>query len=265
MTDMEKDDIEAAAERAFDAYRKHRIEQGDDLLPWEELDERLRNRFRAIARALLPVDPVRSIPLPEDREKDLAPEGSPRRAVALVLRLHADDGNGIARHLRELADGFAYPAFASPNAASVTDGPHLTAGYDSSYTLFVARRDITHEAWAVELKAWVERQKAPPAPVPEPPIPADTPEDAEIVRKARSAGFGGCVRCGHTWNNWSGHDTPYAPGRSMFPLCVECWGALTPAQRLPYYSKLIDQGQAWSPVPDTNLRAAVRDAVMRGL
>jgi len=53
------------------------------------------------------------------------------------------------------------------------------------------------------------------------------------------AGYGGCYRCGDTWNWKTAHSTPYEEGRACFPLCEECWSELTPDERLPYYEELV--------------------------
>lgn len=61
--------------------------------------------------------------------------------------------------------------------------------------------------------------------------------------------FGGCYRCGNTWNWAQPHPTPYMAGRACFPLCETCWQELTPDGRLPYYDGLVD---SWLPFAETN-------------
>lgn len=51
-------------------------------------------------------------------------------------------------------------------------------------------------------------------------------------------GFSWCGRCKRVWAICEGHSTHYLEGRGCFPLCEECWGELTPDQRLPYYRDL---------------------------
>lgn len=92
---------------------------------------------------------------PEKRD-DLSPDGSPRRAVALVLRLHGDTDREVARRLLDLARGFD----GDEHEARVNDGPHLSVGYDSAYTMRVERRQVTHAEWAVELDAWIEAHRS---------------------------------------------------------------------------------------------------------
>lgn len=91
-------------------------------------------------------------------------------------------------------------------------------------------------------------------------------------------GYSCCGRCCRTWDVVNGHSTPHgdavwevttpnAPdsyfsmegvpndggthtvtvpnGVSSFPLCEECWQALTPKTRLPYYRQLIDERKKW--------------------
>lgn len=47
-----------------------------------------------------------------------------------------------------------------------------------------------------------------------------------------------CHRCQMRWDTVNGHSTPYSETESLFPLCVECWEDLQPAERLPYYRAL---------------------------
>lgn len=52
-------------------------------------------------------------------------------------------------------------------------------------------------------------------------------------------GYGSCQRCRMPWSVTEGHSTTFG-ARGMFPLCVECWTALTPKERLPFYQQLWD-------------------------
>lgn len=59
----------------------------------------------------------------------------------------------------------------------------------------------------------------------------------------RSRGYGGCIRCGDTWD-WKPSHTTYFPDGSggMFPLCEECWTELgTAAARQPFYKKQFEE------------------------
>ena len=64
------------------------------------------------------------------------------------------------------------------------------------------------------------------------------------TRKARNTsgrlrGYGGCHRCGDTWDWATHHDTQYSETTSCFPLCETCWRSMTPEDRLPYYFDLL--------------------------
>jgi hypothetical protein len=58
-----------------------------------------------------------------------------------------------------------------------------------------------------------------------------------------------CRRCGRPRHAVEMHGTPFVQyKRSIItadPLCVACWGALTPIARLPYYRRAI---RAWQRV-----------------
>jgi hypothetical protein len=55
----------------------------------------------------------------------------------------------------------------------------------------------------------------------------------------KATGFPGCYRCGDSWSWKLEHQTRFSETESCFPLCEECWSALTPAARWPYYEALI--------------------------
>lgn len=82
--------------------------------------------------------------------------------------------------------------------------------------------------------------------------------------KGRAKGFGGCLRCGDTWDWQQEHSTPYRfiPNSSLvvescFPLCEGCWSSLTPEERLPFYDQLVD---IW--ISDRGERARLYGAVL---
>jgi hypothetical protein len=56
-----------------------------------------------------------------------------------------------------------------------------------------------------------------------------------------------CGRCQRSWKWVHGHNTDIDEYRSVFPLCEECWQALTPKERLPYYRALYDSWGAYGP------------------
>ncbi len=71
-----------------------------------------------------------------------------------------------------------------------------------------------------------------------------------LVSKARNAvgrakGYGGCHRCGGTWDYTQEHITHYGDeGRGCFPLCEACWSELTIEDRLPYYRGLWERWES---------------------
>lgn len=60
--------------------------------------------------------------------------------------------------------------------------------------------------------------------------------------------WGWCFRCARPWGGrgavkphqtWFGKRLPGTKGTyGVFPLCEECWRAVTPRERLPFYRKL---------------------------
>lgn len=58
--------------------------------------------------------------------------------------------------------------------------------------------------------------------------------------KGRRKGYSGCHRCGGTWDWKEEHSIPYAEGKGMFPLCVECYEELSPQERYDYCMELRD-------------------------
>jgi hypothetical protein len=58
--------------------------------------------------------------------------------------------------------------------------------------------------------------------------------------RGRRGGYGGCERCHDTWNWKKYHVTEYGEGGGCFPLCEECWKALSPTERTPFYDRLVD-------------------------
>lgn len=94
--------------------------------------------------------------------------------------------------------------------------------------------------------------------------------------------FGTCTRCNRPWNRVEAHYTEYrelVEGKDytitgntsdilainvaggMFPMCQNCWSELRPAQRIPFYDKLIDMwkdgGSDISPDEISAIHAAV--------
>jgi hypothetical protein len=55
----------------------------------------------------------------------------------------------------------------------------------------------------------------------------------------KALGYGGCYRCGMTWNYVKGKTIYYTEGSGMFPLCAECFDKLPPEEIDPYIEKLV--------------------------
>ena len=68
--------------------------------------------------------------------------------------------------------------------------------------------------------------------------PDDLKERIRLNRNGRSQGYGGCGCCGDTWDWKASHSTMLDNDSGCFPLCEECWQALVPATRLPFYYAL---------------------------
>jgi len=83
-----------------------------------------------------------------------------------------------------------------------------------------------------------------------------------------SPGFGYCFRCGRSWSEAITHDTSFEKGHSCFSLCENCWSALTPEERIPYYDRLVELWIEQNPdntVDYYRQRDLIRQAVMMGL
>lgn len=83
----------------------------------------------------------------------------------------------------------------------------------------------------------------------------------------RNGGFGSCFRCGLSWNNdlavGKQHYTRYKEGHSCFPLCEDCWGVLSPEQRIPFYMALVLF--VWRDPSSRRQWLAIEHAVLSGL
>src|ERR1035437_751520 len=89
------------------------------------------------------------------------------------------------------------------------------------------------------------------------------------MRRILNPGYSTCRRCFTPWNRCEGHSTEYdrTCGMGCFPLCEECWAALTPSSRLPYY---LDLWVSWQlsesgGVRTRNQWAQIKAAVLAGL
>lgn len=83
----------------------------------------------------------------------------------------------------------------------------------------------------------------------------------------RCKGYGGCYRCGATWDWAKSHETPYESGSACFSLCSRCWTSLTPQSRMPYYDALVNEWTRQLPeyaVEYDRKRDLIRKAVLAG-
>ena len=47
-------------------------------------------------------------------------------------------------------------------------------------------------------------------------------------------GYGGCLKCGDTWNWKQSHSLSLDVGRGIFPCCEDCWSKMDKNERLQY-------------------------------
>lgn len=83
-----------------------------------------------------------------------------------------------------------------------------------------------------------------------PPASTEPPVRKNKASRRRHPHHGYCARCETSWAERHGHATLYCHPRhtqagctgcsGAFPLCPDCWKALTPQQRVPYYHRMID-------------------------
>src|ERR1035437_1722823 len=89
------------------------------------------------------------------------------------------------------------------------------------------------------------------------------------IRRLCAPGYSTCRRCFTPWNRCEGHTTQYdrTTGIGCFPLCEDCWAALTPSSRLPY---CLDLWVSWQLSPEGGGRTRIqwtmiKAAVLAGL
>lgn len=78
-----------------------------------------------------------------------------------------------------------------------------------------------------------------------------------------------CQKCGQAFD-WGvgypgvkGHVTYYVEGAGVFVLCEDCFAKLTPAERLPYYERLLQNEKGgWRKIPESC--DLIRKAVLEG-
>lgn len=90
-------------------------------------------------------------------------------------------------------------------------------------------------------------------------MPAPTHDSWRATHDRRThPGMSWCLRCGWTWGSVTGHNTPYGGGgSSCFPLCVDCWQMLTPAEREPYYFAMMRGWEEWDRVGEDTVFAII--------
>ena len=65
------------------------------------------------------------------------------------------------------------------------------------------------------------------------------------ISRMFSPGYSYCGRCRRPWNVCSGHVIYDSDGSGCFALCEECWGELSPIERVPYYKKVVDSWKTY--------------------
>lgn len=77
-------------------------------------------------------------------------------------------------------------------------------------------------------------------------------------------GIGSCAHCQNHWGVVEGEDIPYTSGRSMFPVCTNCFKILSVDQIIIYVNKLVDLWISQSPTGNYDgVRESAADAVRR--
>ena len=92
--------------------------------------------------------------------------------------------------------------------------------------------------------------------------------DQQANRVLQQAGYGTCGRCNTAWPLVKSHDTQCEEGWGMFPLCEDCWAALSPEERWPYYEALVEKWRLDSPdFPKSNFpnMKKLKEIVLSGL
>lgn len=79
--------------------------------------------------------------------------------------------------------------------------------------------------------------------------------------------YGTCGRCGTPWRFVRHRPVPYAPGRSMFVLCVKCWDDTDVVKRIAYHLRATERWGAvdeiWQGVLDGVLSESAPDHARR--
>jgi hypothetical protein len=85
-----------------------------------------------------------------------------------------------------------------------------------------------------------------------------------LITSPLSLLYGTCGRCKRAWALCDMHVTHYMPPAGCFALCEDCWGELTPAERLPYYMALVNRWETRTGEDFTPVRKMISDAATRG-
>ena len=89
-----------------------------------------------------------------------------------------------------------------------------------------------------------------------------------IQRLLKPGHHGWCGRCGRSWAfldcRKDAHMTDYTKSRACFPLCEDCWGELSPEDRLPYYKRLWERWQEPPYAPPPYVWKLIERAVLEG-
>jgi hypothetical protein len=69
----------------------------------------------------------------------------------------------------------------------------------------------------------------------------------ELNKAGEHRGYSHCGRCIDSFLWKPNHCTRFTETDGCFPLCEECWKALTPAERLPFYRAMFESNLATCP------------------
>lgn len=69
---------------------------------------------------------------------------------------------------------------------------------------------------------------------------------------------GTCLCCGRHWSEVKHHVTHHSRKSGVFPLCEECWGRMSPEDRLPFYEALMIQ---WEQIDGYTITPAEREEI----
>ena len=158
--------------------------------------------------------------------------------------------------VREIARGVGLSSTSTVQTYlnSLEDRGYIRRRADHARSIEVLRPVGTADFDAILRRLLIEHEGVTPGGTLAP--PTDAPADWQSF-----GNYGWCSRCGASWADEKGHNTPFDGGhQACFPLCEECWSVLTPAERLPWYRRMLNVWNA-----DVTIRAQVECAVLEGL